>query len=395
MTGGLNTVLFNGIPSEEPDLPQDVDAVVIALKTRMDITSRAVAESLKAAKWLMEHGIKQLYIKYCSTFDSSQTGNIGPICDAVLETFNRTYTLLCPSLPVNKRTVKDGILYVDGIPLAESHMRNHPLTPMWDSFIPNLMKEQSKYPCFVFDRDTLMQDHLVNSTIRKYSETEKHFYLVPDYENEWDAQLIAKKFYQLPLLTGGSGILAELGRILSENIKKPPELIGVPGKAIILAGSCSPATREQVKHYRERGGTSFVIEISSIGCPQKAIEILWNKIIKIDRSDVLVYAPGSEDQKIKTGNEHDATNIERIVAGIAQKAVLNGYRRIIVAGGETSGAVTKALGYNAYYIGKSIAPGVPVMQPLEAPHVRLVLKSGNFGQEDFFIRSLHETGIEE
>jgi uncharacterized protein YgbK (DUF1537 family) len=162
MTGGLNTVLFNGIPSKEPDLPQDVDAVVIALKTRMDITSRAVAESLKAAKWLMEYGIKQLYIKYCSTFDSSQTGNIGPICDAVLETFDRTYTLLCPSLPVNKRTVKDGILYVDGIPLAESHMRNHPLTPMWDSFIPNLMKEQSKYPCFVFDRDTLMKEHLVN-----------------------------------------------------------------------------------------------------------------------------------------------------------------------------------------------------------------------------------------
>jgi uncharacterized protein YgbK (DUF1537 family) len=207
--------------------------------------------------------------------------------------------------------------------------------------------------------------------------------------------LIAKKFCHLPLLTGGSGILTELGRILSENIKKPPELIGVPGKAIILAGSCSPATREQVKHYKERGGPSFVIERSSIGCPKKAIEMLWNKIIKIDCGDVLVYAPGSEDQKIKTGDEHDATSIERIVAGIAQKAVLNGYRRIIVAGGETSGAVTKALDYNAYYIGKSIAPGVPVMQPLEAPHIRLVLKSGNFGQEDFFIRSLHETGIEE
>jgi uncharacterized protein YgbK (DUF1537 family) len=397
MAGGLNTLLFNGIPSSRGVfLPQDVDAVVIALKTRTDIINRAVDESVKAAEWLMGHGAKQLYIKYCSTFDSSPTGNIGPICDAVLKVVEGTYSVLCPSLPVNKRTVKDGILYVDGIPLAQSHMRDHPLTPMWDSFIPNLMKDQSKYPCFILNRDTLIQGkHVVEEKIKTYLKTQEHFYLVPDYVDDNDAQMIVKMFGHLPLLTGGSGILQETGRILSKNSSHARVIPGVSGKAIILAGSCSPITRKQVKHYKTCGGRSFMIESTSFLSPERAKETIWADISKTDCDDILVYAPGSEGQKESTGMVmvNDAIIIEQIIAGIAEKAVYNGYRRIIVAGGETSGAVTRALQFNAYYIGRSVAPGVPVMQPLDAPDIRLVLKSGNFGQEDFFVRALQETGV--
>jgi uncharacterized protein YgbK (DUF1537 family) len=394
MAGGLNTLLFNGIPSRGVILPQDVDAVVIALKTRTDIIDRAVNESVKAAEWFVDHGVKQLYVKYCSTFDSRPAGNIGPICDALLESAGGSYSLLCPSLPVNKRTVRDGVLYVDGIPLAQSHMRDHPLTPMWDSFIPNLMKDQSKYPCFILNRDALMQGkNVVQEKIKSYLETQKHFYLVPDYVDDNDAQLIVKTFGSLPLLTGGSGILQELGRSLSENSSHARVITGVPGKAIILAGSCSPITRKQVKHYKACGGTSFMIESTSLATPGKAKETIWANISKTNCDDILVYAPGSEGQKESAGMVNDAAAIEQIIAGIAEKAVYEGYKRIIVAGGETSGAVTRALQFNAYYIGRSVAPGVPAMQPLDTPDIRLVLKSGNFGQEDFFIRALQETGV--
>jgi uncharacterized protein YgbK (DUF1537 family) len=312
----------------------------------------------------------------------------------VLEAIGGTYSVLCPSLPVNKRTVNNGILYVDGIPLAQSHMRDHPLTPMWDSFIPNLMKDQSKYPCFILGRDTLTQGKsVVEEKIKSYLKTQKYFYLVPDYVDNNDAQMIVKMFGSLPLLTGGSGILQELGRSFSENSSHVRVITGVPGKAIILAGSCSPITRKQVKHYKAWGGKSFMIESTSLVTPEKAKETIWANISKTDCDNILVYAPGSEGQKENTGMVNDATVIEQIIADIAKKAVCGGYNRIIVAGGETSGAVTRALQFNAYYIGRSVAPGVPVMQPLDAPDIRLVLKSGNFGQEDFFIRALQETGV--
>jgi uncharacterized protein YgbK (DUF1537 family) len=395
MAGGLNTLLFNGIPSDEIVLPKDVDALVIALKTRSGITTFATAESLRAAEWLKGHGAKQLFIKYCSTFDSTPTGNIGPICDAVLEMIGGTYSVLCPSLPVNKRTVQDGILYVDDIPLAQSHMRDHPLNPMWDSFIPSLMKDQSKYPCFILNRDVLKKgEDAVNEMIEGYLKKQKHFYLIPDYVDDEDAKMITKIFGHLPLLTGGSGILQEMGLTLSKNSSHARVMTGVSGKAIILAGSCSPITRKQVKHYKACGGISFMIESADFVSPEKAIEAIWANISKIDCDDVLVYSPGSEGQKESTGMSNDAAIIEQIIAGTAERAVGNGYTRIIVAGGETSGAVIRALKFNAYYIGRSVAPGVPVMQPLDAPDIRLVLKSGNFGQEDFFIRALQETGVQ-
>lgn len=145
--GGLNTILCNGVPAPGFVPPEGCEAVVIALKSRTQETESAVADSMKAARWLAEQGAEQLYVKYCSTFDSRPCGNIGPIVDAILEAFNVPGTVLCPALPSNGRVVRDGILYVNGVPLAESPMKDHPLTPMWESRVAKLMEPQGKYAC--------------------------------------------------------------------------------------------------------------------------------------------------------------------------------------------------------------------------------------------------------
>jgi uncharacterized protein YgbK (DUF1537 family) len=395
MAGGLNTILFNGIPDGETMVREDTGAVVIALKTRTEETGRAVTESIAAAEWLKEQGAPQIYNKYCSTFDSTPTGNIGPICDALLDAWGGQYSLICPSLPVNKRTVSNGRLYVDGIPLDQSHMSRHPLTPMWDSSIPALMKGQSNYPCFILNRETLEgPDTQVRKLIAEYGRNHSRFYLVPDYVDDADADRIVSMFGDVPLLTGGSGILTALARKISAGREQKPFPSAVSGKALLAAGSCSPATIGQIRRYKEAGGTAFMLNAGSLAAGVQSVEILWNDIKKTSGESVLLYTAGNKDAGVKTepGTPDAAVLLEQTMAALAEKAVAAGYRRIIVAGGETSGAVTRALGFNAYRIGSGIAPGVPVMQPLQNPDIRLVLKSGNFGQEDFFLRALNETG---
>ena len=209
--GGMSTVLFNGVPGKNEE--GDFDAAVIALKTRTQETESAVSDSLDALQWLKSKGCKHLYIKYCSTFDSTPKGNIGPIVDSALEIFNIPHTILCPALPVNGRTVDHGCLYVNGIPLQESHMKDHPLTPMWDCRIEELMRPQGKYPCLMLDREQMYApDGAIKEKINTFAREHKHFYIVPDYTEQEDAERIISLFGNLPLLTGGSGIAEALGR---------------------------------------------------------------------------------------------------------------------------------------------------------------------------------------
>ena len=202
---GAATVLYNGIPAKaETD---DVQAVVIALKTRTAPAGQAVEESLKAFSWLKEMGAEKLYFKYCSTFDSTSEGNIGPVIDGVLERFHIPYTVICPSLPVNGRTVKDGLLYVNGVLLENSSMRDHPLTPMRDSSLPRLLRTQGKYESVVVPLERLSEPTGVLA-----GDAGEHFYLIPDYYEENHGDLIADRFGHLPFLTGGSGLVGALGR---------------------------------------------------------------------------------------------------------------------------------------------------------------------------------------
>lgn len=407
--GGMQTVLYSGVPAEARR-DQDCEAIVVALKTRTQEKSAAVDETLRAARWLKKQGAGQLYIKYCSTFDSTPEGNIGPILDALLEEYNIPYTVLCPALPVNGRVVRGGKLYVNGVPLHESPMKDHPLTPMWDSDLAALMEPQSRYSCVKITREQYaVEQERIWEMLKAYGETHEHFYVIPDYEADEDAAAIAKLFGSLPVLSGGSGILTELARqcsgkhggevhseeIQSEEFQSSRAATGQKnGSGILLAGSCSEMTRRQVACAVEHGVAAMKIQPLELLDGRQTLESLWEFIGQNQGKDVLLYSSDAPEQVREiqeTGKEQVAALLEQTIAALAKRAVEAGYTRIIVAGGETSGAVTRALEFDSYLIGESVAPGVPVMIPRNRREIRLVLKSGNFGQEDFFLRALEMT----
>ncbi|MCI6887551.1 MAG: four-carbon acid sugar kinase family protein [Lachnospiraceae bacterium] len=394
--GGMQTILFNGVPQEQ-ELAESCQAIVIALKTRTQETSSAVEDTLRAARWLKHQGARQIYIKYCSTFDSTPQGNIGPIMDAMLEEFQVPYTILCPALPVNGRIVRQGHLYVNGVPLHESPMKNHPLTPMWDSSIAGLMEPQSRYSCINITKDDYLRARIsIEQQIQEYGQTHRHFYIVPDYTQNDDAATIVRLFGSLPVLSGGSGILTELARQYAQtDTERAFVSTSTEGSGILLAGSCSEMTRRQIAYAQSHDVISLQIQPLALLSGEQTPDELWAFLEANRGKQILLYSSDTPDnvRKIQeSGREKIAELLEQTTAALARRAVETGYTRIIVAGGETSGAVTKALGFDSYIIGESVAPGVPVMIPRSSRQVRLVLKSGNFGQEDFFIRALHLTG---
>ena len=372
---GLKTVLLNGVPEAEISLDR-YDAVVVALKTRTEPVADAVRHSMEVVTWMEARGVTNYYFKYCSTFDSTREGNIGPILDAVLEYFREPYTILCPALPVNGRTVIGGHLYVNGVPLHESPMKDHPLTPMWDSRIKNLMEAQSKYPCYELSAQD-MTPELLREKVARWSAESRHFYIVPDYSTAEDGEKIARLFGGCKVLSGGSGIL--------EHLEKHAE------KGIVLAGSCSTATLNQIRVYQEAGHPSYKIDPLALWNGTLTVDEILDFVRSYPEEYVLVYCSDSADKVREVqelGREKIAALLENTLSQIAKRLAEEGYHHVIVAGGETSGAVTKKLGYQAFRVGKSVAPGVPLMIPVENEKMRLVLKSGNFGQPDFFQRAI-------
>lgn len=391
--GGMSVQLYNGVPEKGlsgEELSQ-VQALVIALKSRTQNTEDAVADSVAAARFLLDCGVKQIYFKYCSTFDSTPEGNIGPVADALVELTGAPYTLLCPALPVNGRTVENGCLIVNGVHLHESHMKDHPLTPMWDSRIANLMAPQSKYG----SREIACAD--IPAFLEEEHGTEP-FYLIPDYKEMVDGQTIASAFWQLPLLTGGSGLLEPLARIWTRQLGAEGSMpkSTTEGKALLLAGSCSKATLGQVAWYQAQGKPTLKMDPKAMLEGEQTVDSIWQFVQEHTTGEdtVLVYSSDTPEnvRKFQTmGAERVAAMLEGATAELAVRAVRAGYTRIISAGGETSGAVTKGLGFSAYWMGESVAPGVPIMVPVGREEIRLILKSGNFGQEDFFGRALDMT----
>ncbi len=387
---GMRTVLLNGLPCAAQ--PIEAEAAVIALKTRTQEKSSAVADSLAAAAWLKANGARRLYFKYCSTFDSTREGNIGPTLDALLEAYDIPYTLLCPALPVNGRTVTGGKLYVNGVPLDESPMRDHPLTPMWDADIAKLMEPQSSFPCIKIGRLYQTNPQAAREMILKFGQNHPHFYVIPDYEQSEDAFAIAKCFEELPLFSGGSGLLEVLAD--KGTGARQPLQTAAEGAALVLAGSCSAATRRQIASLQETGYPSLHIDALALLSGRQTL-LQLKEFICSNPNGALIYSsddPAAVQRIQAEGSEKISAMLEGAMAELAVYAAEHGAKRIIVAGGETSGAVTRALGYNSYAIGQSVAPGVPVMIPSERSDIRLVLKSGNFGQADFFQRALAITG---
>lgn len=393
-SSGLNTVLYNGVPLLSDIENNDSEAVVIALKTRTMKTINAVKLTTKAAKLLNSLNCKIIYEKYCSTFDSTKEGNIGPISDALLELQNQQYTVICPSLPINGRIVKDGKLYVLGKLLSESPMKNHPLTPMKDSDLSRLMQMQSKYKAFILNRNTMNQSKSeILDYIEKIGKGLEHFYIIPEFETDQDSIKIANTFSHLNFFTGGSKLPMDLvkGTSFVKTISAKTK-----GKAIILVGSCSAMSRKQIKHYQSLGGYSYRINQFELLNGNLTFEKVYKEASRNNSESIMIYSSGSPEELALLSvseNKIISKKLEKLIASISKMAVDNGFTRIIVAGGETSGAVVQKLSLSSYIISENVAPGVPVMIPIENRDLRIVLKSGNFGELDFFNKAVELTRL--
>lgn len=390
--GGLKTLLLIW-PHCEGLVPEDYDAVVVALKSRSVDPALAASESLAALDWLRSVRAEKLYFKYCSTFDSTRSGNIGPVCDAILEKYHIPYTILCPSLISNHRTVDGGILYVNGTPLSESHMRHHPLNPMWSSSIKELMAPQSKYPCFNICQKEYGDIPSLKARIEKLAEEHEHFYLVPDHSELRHGEIIASLFEALPFWTGGSGLLGAFSEAHGRRSPQDPEPRGgLPDKGgrLMIVGSCSDMAKKQVKRWIDSSGKAVMIDRETAFNADRTLPSVAEEYISDPQTDLMFYSSGSSAELRREEPSPEASRaMERFMASLARYIYAGvGAKRLIVAGGETSGAVITALGYHAFQVGASIAPGVPILLPLGEEGSQIVLKSGNFGDEDFFLEAL-------
>lgn len=366
------------------DVDQNVDncdCVVVALKIRSVSPEEAISEVKRVTDYFDKLGVEKIYYKYCSTFDSTPKGNIGVVMDYLLERYNCKYSILCPSLPVNGRKVRDGILYVNDVELVKSPLKDHPLNPMWDSYIPNLMKEQSKYKCVVINTNEID----ANGISQVLNTNEERIYFVPDYYEDTHAIKIAELFRDNKVLSGGSGLLEYLFPVTEkENVESSFDKNNQ--KAVIVCGSCSKMTNQQVQTFKNTDNRFVSIEANDlidglVNSKEVIKEIEYNL-----PKTTLVYSNGCEE-KVEM-NISKAKAMEEFLSELTYEAYDKGFNKIIVAGGETSGAVTLRLGFKSFIVGESVAPGVPVLTPVDNERVRIILKSGNFGDENFFMKAI-------
>ncbi|WP_417436688.1 3-oxo-tetronate kinase [Idiomarina abyssalis] len=394
---GMSTVQIIDVPASDQLLMDDVDAVVVALKSRTQPVSEAIKDSIAALEWLKAKGCQQFYFKYCSTFDSTTKGNIGPVVDAMLDNLGERYTIACPSLPVNGRTVFNGHLFVNGELLNESGMEFHPLTPMTDSNIVRVMAQQSQGKVSLIDHAVVEAGpEAIKEAMKTFSENSR--YSVVDAVSNENLMAIAHASEDLKLITGGSGLSIGLAdnyvkKGLFEKRYDSKALRPVEGGTVILSGSCSAMTRAQVAHYKEKN-PSLKINPMELEHQSQTIEeaVNWYQSASLQgRIPVLIYATDEPENinkyKHVLGEQKASQLVEDFMYELANALSRRGVCRFIVAGGETSGSVVKALKVTSLKIGESIAPGVPVVQSTEAPYFLLALKSGNFGQVDFFDRA--------
>ncbi|WEK48849.1 MAG: four-carbon acid sugar kinase family protein [Candidatus Kaistia colombiensis] len=392
---GLRTVQSTGLPGDDLDL-SEVDALVVALKSRTIPAADAVAQSLAAAEWLLAHGAQRLFFKYCSTFDSTDDGNIGPVTEALLKRLDAGFTIACPAFPATGRSIYQGHLFVNGVPLNESSMRDHPLTPMRDSDLRRVLQRQTELPVGL----VAYADVDAGAITKAFQREQAAGIRIAIVDALQDAHLreIGKALVELKLVTGGSGIAIGLPAAyrdagLIDTLTPPATSIAAPeGRGAILAGSCSAATRGQVAKAQEAGLPTLRIDPLEIAAgrltPAAVIDWLVSQAADVTP---LVYSSDDPDSvravQEKLGRDKAGTLVEDLLATVAAALPEKGFTRLLVAGGETSGAVVNALGVKALSIGPEIDPGVPWTRSRSGPDVALALKSGNFGAPDFFLKA--------
>ena len=391
---GMRVVQAIGVP--DAALDEDVDAVVVALKSRTIAPEDAVAQSLAALRWLREAGARQVYFKYCSTFDSTPRGNIGPVTEALMEALHTDFTIACPAFPENKRTIFKGYLFAGDVPLSESGMRDHPLTPMTDANLVRVMQAQCRGRVGLIDYATVAKGaEAIRARIAELRAQGIAIAIV-DAISDDDLRRMGPALKDLPLVTAGSGVA--IGLPANFGIAPTAKASVLPtahGKAAIVSGSCSTATNAQVRAFIASGQPARGLDPLAIRAADETVRetLAWCEAA-LAKGVPLVYST-ADPQRVKAVQEKLGAGkagamMEGILANVARGLVERGVRQLVVAGGETSGAVVQALGIETLRIGPQIDPGVPwcaAQSPVARGVVHVALKSGNFGTEDFFTKS--------
>lgn len=393
---GMRTVQLIDVPPDELPVPE-ADAVTAALKSRTCPPEEAVAQSLAALRWLQRAGAKQIFFKYCSTFDSTDRGNIGPVADALLDALGTDFTIACPAFPETGRTIYQGHLFVGDRLLSDTHMRQHPLTPMTDPDLVRVLGRQTPRGVGLAALPVIRRGP--DAIRERFAElrAEGCAYAVTDAVEDEDLHRIGAACADLAVVTGGSGVAMGL----PDNFRRSGDLHAgaaadtlpqIAGPGAVLAGSCSAATLGQVE-VMARAHPVFRLDPLALAEGFDPEEVLAWAEPHLAQGPVLVAASAPPETvaaaQAKLGREAAGSLVEGALAGIARGLVERGVRRLVVAGGETSGAVVQALGIKGLRIGPQIDPGVPATVTLgREPPLALALKSGNFGAPDFFLKAL-------
>ncbi len=391
---GMKVVQYCGIPKHAAS--KDVEAGVVSLKSRSIDPKEAIKHSLEALDWLKAQGCQQFFFKYCSTFDSTPKGNIGPVAEALANALDAHQVIVCPAFPATGRSIYQGHLFVNDRLLSESGMQNHPLTPMSDPDIRRWLGLQTSLNIgHVAARDILGGAEKIRTALQREQDAKKRL-IVVDALQDQDLREIGAAADGLKLITGGSGIA--LG--LPDNFRKRGEIgnsgyqwKGQNGKCVVLSGSCSIATRKQLAYHAQKNPT----------CEIKAGDVISGTLKPADLVEWALTAKGvpvayssADPEKVKAvqaeyGIEKSAIAIEAFFAETARQLVARGAERIITAGGETSGAVIEGLGISTLELGPEIDPGVPALRASDK--LVVALKSGNFGEEHFFEKAADLLGL--
>jgi 3-dehydrotetronate 4-kinase len=391
--GGMRTIQTIGLPAQGT-IPDDVDAVVVALKTRSIAAKEAVDQSLGALKALQAAGCERFFFKYCSTFDSTDQGNIGPVGDALLDALDGKQAIYCPAFPENGRTIFFGHLFVGELLLSDTHMRHHPLNPMTDSSLVRVLARQTKHKVGLVPLKQVQAGSASLRTSLDKLAADGVRHVIVDAVADTDLGIIGEAVGDDVLVTGGSGVALGLPaayrrRSLLAHKSGADALPKVGGASAVLAGSCSAATLGQIANFK---GAHLALDTDAIcrGEPVGEKALAWAKD-KLGNGPILLSASDKPDAvkalQQKYGVEKSSHAIEATMATLAKGLVAAGVGRLVVAGGETSGAVVGALDLTALRIGPEIDPGVPGTASVGQKPMLLALKSGNFGAPDFFTKA--------
>jgi uncharacterized protein YgbK (DUF1537 family) len=399
---GMRTIQTIGVPVRALD--GEADAVVVALKSRTAPVDEAIAQSIDALRWLQARGARQIYFKYCSTFDSSAKGNIGPVTEALLDALSPPgdpgFTIATPAFPDNGRTVFKGYLFVGDVLLHESGMQNHPLTPMTDSNLVRVLQAQCWRNVGLIDyRVVAAGVGAVRARIAALRDRGVGIAIVDAISND-DLRTIGAAVSDMPLVTAGSGVAiglpANFGIAPSNTASALPP---VSGACAIVAGSCSTATNAQVRTFIAGGGQAFRVDPIRItsGVDVAAEALAW-AAPRLGAEAVLVHSTADRrtvaDVQRTLGEREAANAVEAALADVARGLVERGVRRLVIAGGETAGACVASLGITQLTIGPQIDPGVPwcyARTGANGAALHLALKSGNFGSDDFFTKAFTQS----